>query len=161
MKRIWKFVLFGILAAVVVVAADMWLTWRSFTDLDKAIWEEASGESRDVSDIVAQHLPDDFEGAATALRRYGFVEGNLYVGATYRRTRLPKQNWISSREIGTIELFNSILDRQHAELAKPFERKIPRLAPDHTRLSVYLLITRDGTFKIYADTYFPISMFYI
>ena len=49
MKRRWKLILFGVLAVVVVVAADMWLTWRSFTDLDKAVWKAASGESRDVS----------------------------------------------------------------------------------------------------------------
>ena len=160
MKRIWKFVLFGVLAAVVVVAADMWLTWRSFTDLDKAVWKEASGESLEVSDIVAQHLPDDFKGAATALRRYGFVEGDRYVGTNYRRRPVPANDLISL-ESRRIMHFNHILDMHDAELAKYFQRKIPRLHFGHTKLSVYLLITKDGALKVYATTHFPVSTFYI
>ena len=162
MKRTWKLILFGILATVVVVAADTWLTWRSFTDLDKAVWKDASGESLEISDIVAQHLPDDFEGAVRALRRYGFVEGNLYVGATHRRRPFPEHGDANSRESRNIRLFNRILDSHNAELTKPFERKIPRLAlPGRTKLSVYLLKSKDGAFKVYARSYFPKPMFYI
>ena len=96
MKRIWKFVLFGILAAVVVVAADMWLTWRSFSDLDKAVWEEASGESRDVSDIVAQHFAGRLRGRGDGTEKVRICRRELICGSYLSKnaasqTKLDKQ----------------------------------------------------------------------
>ena len=175
MKPGWKLFLLGTLAAVAAVPADMWLTWRSFGDLEKEVWREASGKTRDVSDIVAKHLPNDFKSAARALRAYGYVEGEKYVGTMYRRRPVSRHNATDSREVATIEGFNRVLDKHNAEWAKYFERKIPSLspvdtmlslyarlfAPNPTELSVYLLLTTDGVFKIYAKTLYFKKQYYI
>lgn len=150
----------GVLAAV--VAGDIALTRLSYTDLDKAILRDHGRRTGVVTDIVARHVPADFEGAVKALRDYGLVEGNLYVGATYRRRAVPKPDGINRRERANIKNFNRLLDREKAVLAKPFERKLPKyLFFFDTELYVYLLVTKDGDLRIFARTYSPLFQIHI
>lgn len=180
MTRGWKFFFLGVLAAVLAVPANMGLTWLSFSDLDKAVWREARHQYRDVSDIVAKHLPNDFQSAARELRAYGYVEGRQvegrrYVGEIYGRRPAPVENATDSREVRMKRTFNRVLDQHDAEWVRYFERKIPSLnpvdtmlsmyarifAPNPTKLFVYLLLTTDGVFKIYAKTFYLEKIYYI
>ncbi len=155
-RRGWRrTIVLTVLTSLATAAITLWLDSFNYTELDNAIRRSGRSSFADVSDIVAKHLPNDFKGAIKALRDFGFVEGDRYVGASYRRLPIPPPSEASEAEREAVRSANQILDEHDAILVKRYSRTIPEIVLD-TGVFVYLLKKQNGTFVVYARTTAPV-----
>ena len=126
------------------VAAWWRLSEPDRTDLDKAIMQAGWRPDGDVTDVMVRHLPADFDGAARALREFGFHEGPSY--------RRPPPPGFDEAELGhqTISHFNDLLDRRDAVSLQRFGRMLPGRLEDGPGVAVFLMRTQDGSMRIFA-----------
>lgn len=143
------------LTVLLAVAIGAFVAWWNFylaahTELTKALLWVGWRPGADATDILVRHLPDDYNGAIKALRKFGFVEGNGYAGAAYRRLPVPAPNDVNGTERGFIRHYNRILDHHDAVSLKIFHRRVVSPLRDTGSIHVYLLIKKDGSMRVSA-----------
>ena len=150
-------ILITILGAGPFVAIAAFYIFCSVNPYSDGLHRDVMSGSRGgiLTEVVAKYVPRDFVGAVKALRDLELVEGDKYLGVTYRRQELPERTEVNHWEVQRMIRYNDLLDENDAILLKRFSRIYVRQCFLKSNFVVFLFLTREGALKMHAEL-FPV-----